>query len=186
MASATVTLGPDDHGEQVTVVLQFADVRRTYTLVGITVTAPDTGGEPLSAERLRRLPLGRMIRQGRQQLWRDQEALADAMDGPGAEWFRPEPPRPPGRGRQWTDELLQAVAEVYTDELRAPREPHRGARPRKAVAEDFHLSDPQASAVIRKARDAGLLGETQPGRAGGIPDDQTPAGTDPAAEQEER
>lgn len=185
MPRGVVRLGPDDHGEQLQVVLHFADVAGGTELVGITVSALDADGEPLAAsqaqagrsvepltaDHVRRLPLGRLITRARTGLWADLDAIADS----GGAVQRPARPTP-----TWTDERLQRVAEVYTAALRS------GARPRLAVAEAEHISPDQASKAIRKARDAGLLGETQPGRAGGIPDHQESAGTDPAADEQEQ
>lgn len=67
----------------------------------------------------------------------------------------------PDHRRRWTSKDLAAVAAVYVDAL------DRKLPPRKAVAEAFGISGSMASKLIRRARDAGLLGETTQGKPGG-------------------
>lgn len=68
-----------------------------------------------------------------------------------------------GTGRNyWTKERLEEVAEVYADAWRLKQ------RPTKAVAESFDLSLSMAAKLVRRCREAGLLGETTPGKAGGL------------------
>jgi hypothetical protein len=68
----------------------------------------------------------------------------------------------PRKGRKITDDDLRIVADVYRTAWR------QGADPRRAVAEQFHLSDSGAAKRIRAARDAGFLGQARPGKAGEV------------------
>ena len=59
-----------------------------------------------------------------------------------------------------TPEALEAVATIYRLAYAV------GDNPTKAVAEDLNLAGSTAGRWVMKARAAGLLGETQPGKAG--------------------
>jgi hypothetical protein len=163
------TLGPDDHGEPWQLTLTFVDVAGRTQLVGVAIAAVDDDGEPLvsagqvrqdrsaveplTAEAIRKLPLGRIVRDAKTRLW---DIVDDLYGAPRAR----RPPRPV-RPSRWTDDELLEVARVYEAALAD------GVKPRRAVASRFHLSDDGASRVIRKARDAGVLGEPPgPGKAG--------------------
>ncbi len=60
------------------------------------------------------------------------------------------------RRRKITPELLQEVATIYTE--------HFDDRPTEAVRRSFGLSVRMAAQYVRKARDAGYLGQTTRGR----------------------
>lgn len=60
--------------------------------------------------------------------------------------------------RTITDDILATVADVYRT--------HVEDRPTQAVARHFKISDRTARLYVRRARDAGRLGEARPGKAG--------------------
>jgi hypothetical protein len=68
------------------------------------------------------------------------------------------------RGR-YPDGHLERVAEEYA---KAVHEGGAKATPTKAVAERFGISRSAAAKQIRRARDKGLIGETENRKAGGV------------------
>ena len=127
----------------------------------------------LTSTVLRRLNLGSKIED-----WRREIAWFDVFR---ARMFQPERfvelatratavlgDRRSTRGRRrLTDDQLKEVASIYLEALA------EGRWPRLAVAEQLSLSPPAAGKRIYLARQAGYLGPTKPGIAGGLPT-QTP------------
>ena len=119
-------------------------------------------GEPLTADAIRRLPLGSLVDDCRTSVSGPLERWAAHIGRSGAdvddmeraaEMFRAK------RGRELSADELDAVAMVYRLAF------ERNLPPKRAVAEAFHLSISGAANRIRLARDAGLLGRTRPGKA---------------------
>lgn len=107
-----------------------------------------------AADRAITTDLWRSIRV-RELIDRERRAFAEHMDeSPWAEiWSKPPP-----RGDYLRRGDHEAVAAVYLHALAA------GKRPRKAVAETFHLSPSAAAKRIARAREHGLIPATSRGR----------------------
>lgn len=71
-----------------------------------------------------------------------------------------------GRRRMDDEGLFRQVAAVYLD---AFTDPAKQRAPTKAVQEHFSVSHSTATKWVRRARQMGFLGETTPGKAGGLP-----------------
>jgi len=157
----------------------FAELNGVAECVGLDVRSFKGTGQPISrdlhpltASFMRSLPVGQLIS--------DQALFARHLlreVAAGTKGFNPaarsaaESAVPAFERRRsktgkvrnhWTKERLQEVAEVYTEALRLKQ------RPTKAVAESFNLSSSMAAKLVGRCREAGLLGRTTPGKAGGI------------------
>ena len=133
-------------------------------LEGREFSSPETPGS-VTADAIRKLPIGQMLAEGRQALrhlrevWAKQEdelgiALPwpDDLLGPAVNVGKPK------RGQQLTHVDLEKVAEVYTAAWAA------GMPVNEAVRSAFHLSKDGAAKRIAKARSAGLLDGIGPRR----------------------
>jgi hypothetical protein len=114
---------------------------------------PRAGGGPVSSEDLRRVPLGRYLRESAALY-----SVRIEVDSEGKWLFM----QPTGSGdepllagaahrrprRQMTDELLRDVARVYSAAL---------SKPTLAVMRRFHVSRPTAGRWVMEARRRGLL-----------------------------
>jgi hypothetical protein len=174
----------DRQGHQWSIDVLWTYVGARLEPAGVYVVSADDPPVPLTAETLRRIPFGTLVdNYRRQEVKSSEELLANwakarepgfaghaEMEG----WYVPftdeqaasvremvEASRPK-KGRTLTNDDLQVVADVYRTAWR------QGADPRRAVAEQFHLSDSGAAKRIRAARDAGLLGQARPGKAGEV------------------
>jgi hypothetical protein len=128
-------------------------------------------GRPLTAESFRRLPLGRLVREGVLLSSRPREEFpksyvqwdsieeAEQKHAEVAKAYTTTKRSPRDRGPV-TDELLQRVADIYRDELAS------GAPTRK-VAEKLNYSRASAGRLVMEARRRGFLPQTEPRRARG-------------------
>lgn len=114
------------------------------------------GGAPVTAERIRRVPLTRITEQSWVQ-------APSGMSHSGITAFtlqRSEPDWAQLRAAGPTEETLRWAAQVYRRAL------SRGGAPTKTVADVFGVSHRTAGLWIEKARRAGYLGESAgPGKA---------------------
>lgn len=120
------------------------------------------GRAPIRAAVLRALPLGQFVGEQRKQVAARSARLASNA--------QTREQRTGGQrralaygGRAVSLEHLEAVAAIYI-------EAHaRGAHPSQAVAEHFDRPGSTARKWVMKAREAGLLTETEQRQAGGVP-----------------
>lgn len=135
-----------DRAWHLTVVM--VDGPTTVDVVEVRAAAMDGAG--ITGEAVRSLPWGSLVADIRAD-WADFHASVGQLEH--AERF--------GRRRNAiTAELLQQVATVYR------RHAAISKRPTQAVADAFGVPRDTASKWVRRARDAGLLGETTAGRKG--------------------
>jgi hypothetical protein len=116
---------------------------------------PSPEGQPVTATALRGVNLGTLI-DGLPRAVREQVA-AHAQLAAVVERM-PVEPRRVGRKPLYDRDHWRKVAEVYRKAA--------GRSPTKAVADHFNVSRATASGWVRRARDAGALGETEERRAG--------------------
>jgi hypothetical protein len=145
-----ITVSPDMPDDDVPYEVRLHLVAADGRLVcqTVTVEATDQSG-PVTAEGLRGIPLAGLLRWGvrehaRQQGRRFNPDPDVAKDGP-------------------TPEALRAAATVYRLAYAL------GEPPTKAVSVSLGLTYSTAARWVAKAREAGLLGATTQGRAGGVP-----------------
>jgi hypothetical protein len=149
--SETTWQDPDGHTWELR--FYWAEVDNQAACIGFDVR---TGSTPVRAEPVRRLPVGRLMREA--------AAASDDIE----RWSRERARRVPAAGeavplarqRYWTRERLADVARVYAENA-------AGGRPTKAIEERFHVAYPTAAKLVRRARAEGLLGPTTAGVAGG-------------------
>lgn len=181
--SWTEWAAPD--GRKYLVALHFEDSDGGPRCVGVQLWAarhPEEADASVEIDTTvwRSVPLGRLIREATvrqvelaEAVARHHERLAALYGGEVSviraeaeasleAWSRRGPA--PRYGR----EHFAAVAETYAAALVA------GERPTKAVATRFVVSKSTAAKWVAKARDLGLLGSTERGRAGGIPPSEIP------------
>jgi hypothetical protein len=128
-------------------------------------------GKTISAEALRRLPLGRLVEEAVLMVARPIEEIprqartwknldeARAVHAEAAKQYR-RAKRSPHRHVDVTDELLEDVASVYRANLAK-------GRPTAAVAEELHYSRSRAGSLVMQARQRGFLPPTEPRKARG-------------------
>lgn len=135
---------------------------------------------PLLATTVDKLPFFQLLDRARKNAARRAEYLAkeskrssDSMP-PGlsevlsrvwseeAEKMHARPPRP-GRQSKYSQDDLRRVAEVYSAAI-----VHHVTGPTKLVAEVLGVSRSSASKLVAKCRKAGLLGQTEKRKAGGV------------------
>jgi hypothetical protein len=118
---------------------------------------PRPGGPPVSSENLRRVPLARYMRESAAQysmrvVVYDAGQVVVSSTGTGDEPLLARATRQRPRQRM-TDELLRAVARVYSE---------AGTKPTLAVMRRFYLSRPTAGRWVGLARKRGFLPELPP------------------------
>ena len=150
---------PSDEGRW-SITFSWSEVNGRSEPVGVALDHK-TNSSALTAEVLRRVPWGTLIRDTRAQLRKGSHAgdvWPSAVLGTRAglaERFAP------ARGKAQTDEAHEAVATVYR------RAWQSGERPTKAVADAFSISYSTASKRVAAARRAGYLPPAAPGKARG-------------------
>jgi hypothetical protein len=179
------------------VVLRFAEVDGRVECVGLEVgadfnalNAPDP--EPLTVTNLRKIHLPPLVEEAARHYldWlREQEQIPGFLntDAPTDydqrilarlhEIARARRPAATAKRRQGRTgrpvergpEHLAQVAKVYTDAHLASLPPTR------AVAEEWTVSRSTAAKWVARAREARLLGPTEPRKAGGVPVEDRPA-----------
>ena len=159
-----------DDGVTWRVVLRWADIDGFVECVGVAIEPGQENRRVLSAAVLRRLPIGRLVREARASRYRDAggdllEAFGDGLvDEPVSTWLG-ESAAPwgerPARGKaRLDDQHFAQVAQLYSAAVQ------RGRPPGKAVAEAMHASRPTVTRWLAEARKRGLLPPTTQGRAG--------------------
>lgn len=144
---ATVGVPPDQ--------LVHIDVAIVDGLPACVALTKHRDGPPLSGEVLRRLPVGRIVREIATRVAQEADGQPDRLRTRsearhiGKSMYRPQ------RGHRLTDAHLQAVASVYSDAY------HQGQRPTKAVAEHFTVARSTAGRWVVEARKRGFLSATR-------------------------
>lgn len=123
----------------------------------------------ITAQGLRKIPIGSFIEQSRQGFARDLAVVADEyrQEGkPDAVWRIKDRRRRyearTGRPRMYDRQHFEDVAQAYTDGLLY------GSTPTKKIEKEFHVSHPTAARWVQECRKLGLLGPTDERKAGGV------------------
>jgi hypothetical protein len=137
----------------------------------VALRCVSTEGRPITAESLRRLPLGRLVQAGvliasrpedeipkKFVLWPSLEDAKRARAEVATTYRRAK--RNPRERASISDDLLRDVARIYRSEL-------AGGRPTASVAEQLHYSRASAGRLVMKARENGFLPLTEPRKARG-------------------
>jgi hypothetical protein len=128
-------------------------------------------GRAISAEALRRLPLGQLVEDASLMVTRPVDEIprqlrtwknideARAVQAEAAKQYR-RVKRSPRQRTDVTDELLEVVARIYRANIAK-------GRPTAAVAEQLHYSRPRAGSLVMQARQRGFLPKTEERKARG-------------------
>ena len=120
---------------------------------------------PLSASLIRSVPLAGLIEEERPKAVAQSQVMASLAKGSRFATARVASPKKPvrgGRRRLYGRDHFAAVAKVYADAWQTK------SGPTTAVARRWTVSVSTAAKWVARARQMGLLGATQQGRAGGI------------------
>ncbi|MGP4024387.1 hypothetical protein [Actinomadura sp. 3N407] len=165
----------DDLPYPVAMSIGIGDDRRlrcTGLFLGIP---PDGEAVEITSASLRDVPVGALLQElaAREREFRDFVGYsgphgASPFFDPGlAEELPPPPPRVRG---SLTREHLEYVAVEYRRALvETPRAPMQELRRRLGLWRGREIPEPTARRWVQRARDSGLLGESQPGKAGERP-----------------
>jgi len=143
---------PDDFGGRVQAEVELTDAR--YRITGLRIE-----GHAVTAALLREIPVQGLLR-GAVVMAVDRTTPIPTPSGVYGRAYHEFSIDPEVAKAGPTPEALQAVALVYRVAYAV------GDHPTKAVAEALELAGSTAARWVMKARAAGYLGETEPGRAG--------------------
>jgi hypothetical protein len=138
----------------------------------VAITCEANEDEAISAEALRRLPLGRLVEEAailatcpvdapaprKPRYWKNIEEARAGQAAAAKQYRRAK--RSPRQHTDVTDELLEDVARVYRANLAK-------GRPTAAVADELHYSRSRAGSLVMQARRRGFLPPTEQRKARG-------------------
>ena len=123
------------------------------------------GGEPITSELLRKIPVARFMREALEAVAMELESSPAGISTASLRRQDAPPPklehvRGPRRGSPLTEDHLRRVAEVYQAAV------EQGDPATQTVANEMHAARSTAARWVAKARERGILGPAKRGQAG--------------------